>query len=825
MLNAMRHIVFILALLSAGTASAQRFVKTANTLPDLVAFNPLDVHTNVFVTAGFTLGDDLGGLFVYNVSSAAATNAYSILKPTLYNGRWIKLLPTSSGSGGGGLAYAFNPTQFDLVASTNVNIKDGAFVTNLFVFNRLEIDKAFLTKPLSLSVTAGTNSFLPGSAHLGSYVRIESNVPTGSTLELGPGYDGGQHLIIHNFSTNGTFTLFKNSVVPGAGFVRLPEDWTPGAFETLHLIFDGVDWTSPRYGTQSLTSVPTMGGDLTPGYIPYAINTNTLSDSSWYRFSNTKYGLNSSTIGFLTGTPFYLVHGYNAAASNATGNSYTIVGPSAGKSLTNANQATIVGYFASSLASKVDNSIILGDFAAHRPTVTHSVISGANSVVSSTTNATLIGDIYSGYASGNAMITSKSNVVIGSNSGQAMTNAADLVYIGAQAGKSVLGTRTNETIIGSMIPLGNGDNTITLGNASQTNLFTPSRLTATGFTLNSTATDFSFRANDVLMGRIAFASGYTGGGTLYLSDDGTYKTVVAGTTINPTDNRIPYRSNATTFGDSPWHYISGATNTLGFNTTNFFVRSMPSSFVVAIGDRALFSWTGGSDNTVMGVGAATNLTSGGGNVLIGTRVAEELRTGYGNTIVGAHTLQDNSATNVNDNTAMGYAALLGGNENTAIGSYSAYSTIGNANAALGFASHRNLTTGSRNIAIGVFSARQLTTGNDNIMIGYHSGTNSTTGSDIIAIGRDTTVSAITDTNLISIGNYVASRGSNTAQIGTNGVTVLYLNGTVGWFRGAGTPEAAVTAPIGSFYSREDGGAGTTFYVKESGTGNTGWIPK
>jgi hypothetical protein len=44
-------------------------------------------------------------------------------------------------------------------------------------------------------------------------------------------------------------------------------------------------------------------------------------------------------------------------------------------------------------------------------------------------------------------------------------------------------------------------------------------------------------------------------------------------------------------------------------------------------------------------------------------------------------------------------------------------------------------------------------------------------------------------------------------------------------KGAGTPEAAVTAPIGAVYHRTDGGAGTSFYVKESGTGNTGWVAK
>lgn len=41
----------------------------------------------------------------------------------------------------------------------------------------------------------------------------------------------------------------------------------------------------------------------------------------------------------------------------------------------------------------------------------------------------------------------------------------------------------------------------------------------------------------------------------------------------------------------------------------------------------------------------------------------------------------------------------------------------------------------------------------------------------------------------------------------------------------GTPEAVITGAVGSTVTRTDGGALTTFYVKESGTGNTGWIAK
>jgi hypothetical protein len=45
------------------------------------------------------------------------------------------------------------------------------------------------------------------------------------------------------------------------------------------------------------------------------------------------------------------------------------------------------------------------------------------------------------------------------------------------------------------------------------------------------------------------------------------------------------------------------------------------------------------------------------------------------------------------------------------------------------------------------------------------------------------------------------------------------------YKGSGSPEGVVTASIGSIYLRTDGGTGTTFYVKESGTANTGWVAK
>ena len=44
--------------------------------------------------------------------------------------------------------------------------------------------------------------------------------------------------------------------------------------------------------------------------------------------------------------------------------------------------------------------------------------------------------------------------------------------------------------------------------------------------------------------------------------------------------------------------------------------------------------------------------------------------------------------------------------------------------------------------------------------------------------------------------------------------------------GAGSPAGVITADIGTLYLRTDGGAGTTLYVKESGSGtNAGWVAK
>jgi hypothetical protein len=62
-------------------------------------------------------------------------------------------------------------------------------------------------------------------------------------------------------------------------------------------------------------------------------------------------------------------------------------------------------------------------------------------------------------------------------------------------------------------------------------------------------------------------------------------------------------------------------------------------------------------------------------------------------------------------------------------------------------------------------------------------------------------------------------GADQIRFGTNGATGPAI------ISGTGSPEGARTAPVGSIFLRSDGGAGTTLYAKEAGTGNTGWVAK
>lgn len=68
-------------------------------------------------------------------------------------------------------------------------------------------------------------------------------------------------------------------------------------------------------------------------------------------------------------------------------------------------------------------------------------------------------------------------------------------------------------------------------------------------------------------------------------------------------------------------------------------------------------------------------------------------------------------------------------------------------------------------------------------------------------------------------------GSSSLRVAGSYVVTRFYTATVFDASGTGTPEGVVTAGIGSTFRRTNGGAVTSFYVKESGAGNTGWVAK
>lgn len=71
----------------------------------------------------------------------------------------------------------------------------------------------------------------------------------------------------------------------------------------------------------------------------------------------------------------------------------------------------------------------------------------------------------------------------------------------------------------------------------------------------------------------------------------------------------------------------------------------------------------------------------------------------------------------------------------------------------------------------------------------------------------------------------AYSGSGTTLANLRAQSMLFGTASTKIISGIGDPNGAYTADVGSLFLRTNGGAGSTLYVKESGTGNTGWVAK
>ena len=97
-----------------------------------------------------------------------------------------------------------------------------------------------------------------------------------------------------------------------------------------------------------------------------------------------------------------------------------------------------------------------------------------------------------------------------------------------------------------------------------------------------------------------------------------------------------------------------------------------------------------------------------------------------------------------------------------------------------------------------------------------------TNNNLSLAGLNTNSSRWTAVGSAVIGTTVISANNvNPAAIGLQ-YSIIDQGANIRVEYGTGTPEASITANVGSLFINKSGGAGTTLYVKQSGTGNTGW---
>jgi hypothetical protein len=207
---------------------------------------------------------------------------------------------------------------------------------------------------------------------------------------------------------------------------------------------------------------------------------------------------------------------------------------------------------------------------------------------------------------------------------------------------------------------------------------------------------------------------YNSGGTFadsYLYQTGTTLFITTAATLN-SPNNITIGNNIIGKGADNFSQIFGTSNGLASFSVNIGYQANANATTaatqnVAIGYQALFSGITGSFNTAIGVSSMANAT------------------GNQNAALGYQSLQNSSG---GFNTANGYRAgrYVTGNYNTAVGNIAmANQTSGSNNTAIGYAALIGgavaASTSSNNTAIGFSALRLNVSGTSNVAIGYQAG--------------------------------------------------------------------------------------------------------
>jgi hypothetical protein len=202
----------------------------------------------------------------------------------------------------------------------------------------------------------------------------------------------------------------------------------------------------------------------------------------------------------------------------------------------------------------------------------------------------------------------------------------------------------------------------------------------------------------------------------------------------------------------------------------------------ALGDDALYSLAGGSQETALGYHALYSDVDGIENTAVGANTLAANTHGYDNAALGVFALTSN--TTGFDNDALGRDALYAnttGAGNCAVGDNALErSTTGNTNCAFGNGAMGLLITGSSNVAIGPGALGLAKSSNYNIAIGYAAFSSPLPGTQNIAVGYEAGQALNKGSNNIMIANAGSKRDDGVIRLGTAGTqTAAYIAGIAG----------------------------------------------
>jgi hypothetical protein len=401
---------------------------------------------------------------------------------------------------------------------------------------------------------------------------------------------------------------------------------------------------------------------------------------------------------------------------------------------------------------------------------------------------------------------------------------------GSGSGDQIFQGSTNSFKFEGVGGVGLGD--ITVNDISAVNI-TASTFSGSGASISS------LDANNISAGTLGVANGGTGATTLtannvllgngtsalqtvapgtngnVLTSNGTTWTSTAPATTNPagSGSELQFRSSGTAFGAVTGSSVSAGAVTLGDTltvtqgTANAAAIASTGYSLTGSNATALLTLAGTWNTTGTPTALNLNITDTASNAasnLAAFQVGGTTRVAFPKR--GAVTFPDSSTASISAPGVANWAGTLG--------------LFGSSGGLLVTLATNNINlSGAATFTFGGSSGPALIY-DANHILAQRNGTNAQTfriyETDSGANDEYLEISAAAGTNLIR---------PQATGTGAASVVRYHTTTTVFWTSGSGSPESVVTAPIGSLYTRTDGGAATTLYVKESGTGSTGWVAK